>query len=167
MDLIKKIQLKEPEYDACYEELIKKFTIDQGGQAGKVDDRLGTVAYEQGRFFSTKYEIYMYALLIGMKKNLKHPTPSNAKSKKFIKIESWQPRDLANYCIMSIIGVSDLDLEALEQMEEKEIDREVTKLKNLMEAYANGGLDFIKAEYENNEMIFENNELVFFDLLDK
>lgn len=167
MEFIKKILIKEPEYDSCYESLIKRFTVDQGGLAGKVDDKDGSIAYEQGRYFSTKYEIYMYALLIGLKKGIKHKTPQGSDTKKFIKIESWQPREIADYCIMSVIGVSDIDLNALEQMEESEIDKEVQKIKNLMEEYANGGFDFIRSEFEKNQILFENNENMFLDLLEE
>lgn len=166
MDFIKKLKLKEPEYDSSYEEFIKKFTVEQGGKAGKVDDNIGTVAWEQGRFFSSKYEIYMYALLIGLKKGIKHPTPKGIESKKFISIESWKPVEIADYCIMCILAVSDIDLNDIEQMEDSEVEKQITKLKNLFEEYANGGFDYLKSEYENNQIVFENNENIFIDLLE-
>ena len=65
MELIKRIKDRAPEYPAYYKELISKLTITQGGMAGTASER---EKWEQGKYFSTVYEIYMYATILGLKK---------------------------------------------------------------------------------------------------
>src|ERR1700761_4263315 len=113
MELLKKIKDRAPEYDAAHEDLITKFTLMQGGRAGTASDE---TAWEQGKYFSTKYEIYMYAALLGLKNNYRIPISKDAKKEKFIEIKHWQPGDLADYLIMGILAKSDIDLNALEKM---------------------------------------------------
>jgi len=163
MELLKRIKDRAPEYDATHENLITKFTLVQGGRAGTASD--GT-AWEQGKYFSTKYEIYMYAALLGLKNDYRLPISKEAKKEKFIEIKSWQPSDLADYVIMGVLAKSDLDLNALEKMEEAEVEKEILGIRKLLEDYANGGLDKIRAKVESDPAFFENNDNCFIDLLD-
>jgi hypothetical protein len=163
MELLKRIKDRAPEYDATHENLITKFTLVQGGRAGTASDE---TAWEQGKYFSTKYEIYMYAALLGLKYDYRLPISKDAKKDKFIEIKSWQPSDLADYVIMGIIAKSDLDLNTLEKMEEGEVEKEILGLRKLLEDYANGGLDKIRAKVESDPTFFENNDNCFIDLLD-
>lgn len=117
MELLKKIKDRAPEYDAAHEDLITKFTLVQGGRAGTAGE--GT-AWEQGKYFSTKYEIYMYAALLGLKNDYRVPIGTNAKKEKFIEIKSWQPADLADYIIMSVFAKSEIDFNEL-VIREKEL----------------------------------------------
>lgn len=64
MELLKKIKDQSPEYNTTYEDLIKKFTVQQGGLDGTASE---SATWEKAMFFSTKYEIYMYAVLLGLK----------------------------------------------------------------------------------------------------
>lgn len=163
MELLKKIKDKAPEYDSSLEELITKFTVMQGGRAGTASE--GT-SYTQGKYFSTKYEIYMYAVLLGLRTNYRLPLTTNNKSK-FIEIKSWQPIDLADYIIMGIFAKSDIDFNELENMEERSVEKEILNLKKLMEEYANGGFDKIRAKFESSPEFFTNNDNCFVDLLDE
>ncbi len=163
MELLKKIKDRAPEYDAVHEELITKFTLVQGGRAGTASE--GT-AWEQGKYFSTKYEIYMYAALLGLKNNYRVPIDSNAKKEKFIEIKSWQPSDLADYVIMSVFAKSNIDFNELENKDDKEVEKEILNLRKLMEEYANGGFDKIRAKLESEPEFFDNNDNCFIDLLD-
>jgi hypothetical protein len=163
MELLKKIKERAPEYDANHEDLITKFTLVQGGRAGTASE--GT-AWEQGKYFSTKYEIYMYATLLGLKNEYRIPLNSNAKKEKFIEIKSWQPTDLADYIIMSVLAKSDIDFIELEKKEDKELEKEILKLRKLMEEYANGGFDKIRAKLEQEPTFFDNNDNCFIDLLE-
>ena len=64
MELLKKIKDKAPEYDSRHEEFIMRFTVGQGGKAGTVGE---DAAFEQGKQFTTKFEFFMYATLLGLK----------------------------------------------------------------------------------------------------
>lgn len=163
MELLKKIKDRAPEYDAAHEDLITKFTLVQGGRAGTAGE---STAWEQGKYFSTKYEIYMYAALLGLKNDYRLPIGTNAKKEKFIEIKSWQPADLADYVIMSVFAKSDIDLNELEQKEDKDVEKEILNLRKLMEEFANGGFDKIRAKLESEPTFFENNDNCFIDLLE-
>jgi hypothetical protein len=164
MELLKKIKDRAPEYDATHEDLITKFTLVQGGRAGTAGE--GT-AWEQGKYFSTKYEIYMYAALLGLKNDYRVPIGTNAKREKFIEIKSWQPADLADYIIMSVFAKSVIDFNELENKEDKEVEKEILNLRKLLEEFANGGFDKIRAKLEIEPTFFENNDNCFIDLLEK
>ncbi len=163
MDLLKKIKDRAPEYDSSFEDLITRFTVVQGGRAGTASE--GT-SWEQGKYFTTKYEIYMYATLLGLRCNYRLPIKSNAKSK-FIEIKSWQPNDLAEYIIMSVLAKINVDFNELENMDDKEVEKEILNFKKLLEEYANGGLDKLRAKLEKSPSFFENNDNCFIDLLDE
>ncbi len=163
MELLKRIKDRAPEYDATHESLITKFTLVQGGRAGTASDE---TAWEQGKYFSTKYEIYMYAALLGLKNDYRIPISKDAKKEKFIEMKHWQPSDLTDYVIMGIIAKSDIDLNALEKMEEAEVEKQILAFRKLLEDYANGGLDKIRAKVESDPTFFDNNDNCFIDLLD-
>ncbi len=119
----------------------------------------------QGKHFSAIYEMYMYAALLGLKKDYRLPIPRGTEKQKFEIIENWKHQDVVHYIIMGLIAKSDLDLNALEDMEEEEVEKEITKLRSLLEEYANGGFDLIRARKEEEPAYFLN-ENCFLDLLD-
>lgn len=162
MEFLKKIKDKEPEYDSQYEGLITKFTVMQGGRAGTTSE--GTT-WETGKYFSTKYEIYMYATLLGLKTNYRVPI-NNGKKSKFIAIKDWKPTYLADYVVMGVLAKSEIDFNEIESKDDKEVEKEISNLKKLMEEYANGGFDKIRAKLESDTTFFENNDNCFIDLLD-
>lgn len=163
MELLKKIKDRAPEYDASLEELISKFTVVQGGRAGIASE---SASWEQGKYFTTKYEIYMFAILLGLRCNYRLPIVSKNKNK-FIEIKFWQPNDLAEYVIMGVLAKSEIDFNQLENKDDMEVEREILNLKKLMEEYANGGFDKLRAKYEDSPSFFENNDNCFIDLLDE
>lgn len=164
MELLKKIKDKAPEYDSANEDLITKFTVMQGGRAGTAGE--GT-AWEQGKHFSTKYEIYMYATLLGLKNDYRLALKPNTDKTKFIEIKSWQPTDLAEYIIMGVFSKSKIDFSEMETKEDKEIEKEILNFKKLLEEFANGGFDKIRAKLEASPSFFDNNDNCFIDLLDE
>jgi hypothetical protein len=107
----------------------------------------------------------MYAALLGLKKDYRLPIPRGTEKQKFEIIENWKHQDVVHYIIMGLIAKSDLDLNALEDMEEEEVEKEITKLRSLLEEYANGGFDLIRARKEEEPAYFLN-ENCFLDLLD-
>lgn len=163
MEFLKKIKDRAPEYDATYEDLITKFTLVQGGRAGTAGE---ATAWEQGKYFFTKYEIYMYATLLGLKNDYRLPLSKDSKKEKFIEIKFWQPFDLAEYVVMSVLAKSDVDFNELENKEDGEIEKEILGVRKLMEEYANGGFDKIRAKFENDPHFFDNNDNCFIDLLE-
>jgi hypothetical protein len=164
MELLKKIKEKAPEYDTAYEDLITKFTVVQGGRAGTAGE---STAWEQGKHFSTKYEIYMYAALLGLKNDYRLALKPSVDKSKFIEIKSWQPSDLAEFVIMGVFAKSEIDFNELENKEDKEVDKEILSFKKLMEEYANGGFDKIRAKLESSPTFFDNNDNCFIDLLEE
>jgi hypothetical protein len=163
MELLKKIKDKAPEYDSAYEELITKFTVVQGGRTGSASE--GT-SWEQGKYFTTKYEIYMYATLLGLRSDYRLPIKSSNKNK-FIEIKYWQPTDLVEYLIMGILAKSEIDFIEIENKDDKEVEKDILNFKKLMEEYANGGFDKLRAKFESSPAFFENNDNCFIDLLDE
>lgn len=165
MELLKKIKDKAPEYDSKHEEFILRFTVGQGGKAGTAGDE---ATFEQGKQFTTKFEFFMYATLLGLKNNYRLPIAKDAKKTSFMYyIKHWQPTDLVDYIIMGLIAKSNIDLNEIENKNETEVEKEILNLRKLMEEYANGGFDKIRAKLESEPTFFENNDNCFIDLLDE
>lgn len=164
MELIKRLKEREPEYAELYHDMIMGFTMEQGGRLGTATE---SSSWEQGKYFTRRYEIYMYAALLGMKKECRIELPRGTEKRKFIKIDAWQPTEIADYIIMGLLAKSDIDFSALENMEAEEVEKELTNLRGLLEEYANGGFDLIRAKKEEDPAFFTENENCFLDLLDE
>lgn len=162
MDFLKRLKDRAPEYDAQYFDLILEFTIEQGAGMGRQSEE---ERWKQGKYFSTRYEMYMYAALLGLRKNYHLPIARGTEKQKFIEMRSWQPMEVTDYIIMGILAKSDLDFNELEDMQEEEVEKELTKLRSLLEEYANGGFDLIRSKKETEPAFFLN-ENCFLDLLD-
>lgn len=164
MDLLDRIQIKEPQYDSKYYQFILDYTIEQGARMGTSTEK---EKYERGKYFSTRYEIYMYATLLGLRKDYDLPLESNTDKKSFIKIGSWKPETISNYIIMSVLAKGDYDFFAMEEMDESELEKKIIQIKSDIEAYANGGFDIIYSKAQEDENYFIENENSFIDLLDE
>ncbi len=162
MELLRKIKDRAPEYDSIHEELISKFTLGQGGRAGTAGIE---TAWEQGKYFSTKYEIYMYATLLGLKSNYRVPLNTEGKRTKFIEIKAWQPSDLAEYVLMCVFAKADINFSELDSKDDDQVEKVILAFRKLMEEFANGGFDKIRAKLESDPAYFDNNENCFIDLL--
>ncbi|RZK22579.1 MAG: hypothetical protein EOO43_09445 [Flavobacterium sp.] len=163
MELLKRIKDRAPEYDSQYYQMILDFTIEQGGKAGTSTE---VDRWKQGKYFSTRYEMYMYAVLLGLKKDYKIPLAYGTKKDKFIEMRSWQPHDVTDYIVMSVIAKSGFDFNEMENLEEEKVEKKITELRSLMEEYANGGFDIIRAKKESDTSYFLQNENCFIDLLE-
>ena len=164
MELIKRLKDRYPEYDASYHEMIMGFTMEQGGRAGTATE---SKSWEQGKYFTRRYEIYMYATLLGLKKDYPIEIPRGTQKKKFIEMRSWQPSEIVDYIIMGLFAKADINFNDMEEMEEETIENELTKLKGLMESYANGGFDLIRSRNEEDPDFFLQNENSFLDFMDE
>lgn len=163
MEFLKRIKDRSPEYDSQYYNMILEFTIEQGGKAGTSTE---ADRWKQGKYFSTRYEMYIYAALLGLKMDYKIPITYGTEKSKFIEIKSWQPQDVADYVVMGVIAKSGFDLNEIEEMEEEKIEKKITELKGLLEDYANGGFDIIRSKKESDPSYFLTNENCFIDLLE-
>lgn len=164
MELIKKFKDKRPEYDAKYKDLILGFTIQQGGTMGRQTDE---EKWLQGKYFSYQYEMYMYAALLGMKNEYRIPIERGTERAYFNEIRNWIPQEIADYIVMGLLAKSDIDFTLLEEMQVEEVEKELNRLRSLLEEYANGGLDMIRAKREEDPSFFSENENCFLDLLDR
>lgn len=164
MELLKRIKDRSPEYDSQYYQMILDFTIEQGGKAGTSTEE---TRWKQGWHFSTRYEMYMYAALLGLKKDYKLPIAYGTEKSKFMEMRSWQPQDITEYIIMGVLTKSGIDFNELENMEEEKVERKITELRGLLEEYANGGFDIIRSKREDDPSFFLQNENCFIDLLDE
>jgi hypothetical protein len=162
MKLLEVLYKKEPRFDNKYTQFIDTYTMVQGGRIGRPSDEKRS---SEGRYFSYKYEIYMYAVFIGIKKN--YLLPLSEESSKFNNIGSWKPEEIRDYLLMSVLAKSDKDFFELEELPETEISRLLTKIKSDIEAYANGGFDIITSKAEEEGLFFIENEYSFIDLLDE
>ena len=164
MDLLERIKTRAPEYDENYYQFILDFTVEQGARMGTAKDE---DKWKQGKYFSTRYEMYMYATLLGLKKDYPIPLDSGTDTKKFIEMDSWKPASITNYIIMGVLGKGNYDLFKLEKMEEQEVENVITQIKKDIEGYANGGFDIIRSKAEEDETFFIENDNSFIDLLDE
>ncbi|MCB9082108.1 MAG: hypothetical protein H6555_10395 [Lewinellaceae bacterium] len=157
MEFIKRFEDRAPVYDMAHREsIIERFSL-----VGGRDEELKN---ETGRTFSNVYELYMYAAMLGLKNNYRIPL-EGVKTREFNKIKFWQPNELVRFIFMALVARSNVDLNALEELEESEVEREITKLKNLLEEYANGGFDLIHSKTKESPYFFEN-EYCFLELLE-
>lgn len=163
MELLKRIKDRAPEYDAQYFQMILDFTIEQGSTMGTSSD---VNRWKQGKYFSTRYEMYMYAALLGLKKDYKIPIAYGTPKQKFIEIQFWKPSDITDYVIMGILAKSNIDFNELENLGEEVIEKRITGLRGLLEDYANGGFDIIRSKKEADPAFFEQNDNCFLDLLE-
>lgn len=163
MELLKRLKDRAPEYDEQYYQMILDFTIEQGAGMGRSseDER-----WKQGKYFSTRYEMYMYAALLGLKKNYRLPIAKGTKKQKFIEIRSWQPMEVTDYVIMGLFAKSKLDFNVLEYKEESEVETILTQLRSDLEEFANGGFDIIRSKREEFPEYFQQNENCFLDMLE-
>lgn len=157
IELLKRFGDRRPEYAKVYREpIINRFTI-----VGREDEE---ARYESGKYFSRIYETFMYAALLGLRRDC-CILINDMDTQEFIKISSWQPREMVQYLFMALLTKSGLDLTALEEMEERDVEGELTKLSHLLEGYANGGFDIIQAKLKDDPLFFEG-EYCFVELLD-
>ena len=163
MELLKRFKDRAPEYDKQYFDMILDYTIEQGGKMGTTTEE---ERWKQGKYFSTRYEMYIYAALLGLKKNYRLPIPKGIEKQKFLEIRNWQHSEITDYLIMGILAKSNIDFNELEEMEENQVESKITELRSLLEEYANGGFDIIRSKKEEDPKYFVDNENCFLDLLD-
>lgn len=117
--------------------------------------------------FGPIYELYIYAFRLGLKKGLRLPLPPRNSTKDFVEIGKWK-RDssLVDFLLMIVFSHSEeigFDWNELEDMEDKELNKVISDIIDFMESYANGGLQYLQEEWENDNLI--NSSYLFVDLM--
>lgn len=152
VDLIKEFEDKAPKYSTRYRELIEKFARKNARDFRES----GEDVFELGKYFSNFYEFYMYAAFLGLNNDYELPLEPSDEAVKFIEIRDWKPEDLRRFLLMGLIAKSNLDMNAIEDMEDNEIKKEVRGLVNKLEGYANGGFDIIQNRLSDEPHLFES-----------
>lgn len=116
--------------------------------------------------FGPYYEIYIYAMMLGLKKKQRLPLPPRDLTKDFIEMGKWK-RDssLIDFLLMVIFTQTDdlqIDWNELEDMEQEDLNKVISRVVTLIEEYANGGLAYLEELWENGKL--DNSHYMFIDL---
>lgn len=147
-----------PNYNAGYQTIFDKLA----NKANEGGDR-EEMASETGKVFATQYELYIYAFFLGLYANERQE--STSKSNFGHKISEWGKKsrkslresfiEIQDFMFISLVTMSDINFIELERsIDENEIKKAVSKLNDLMESFANGGLQLIQDKLEDNENYF-------------
>ena len=116
--------------------------------------------------FGPYYEIYIYAMMLGIKNKRRLPLPPRDLTKDFIEMGKWK-RDssLIDFLLMVIFTQTDdlqLDWNELEDMEHDQLNKVISNVVTLIEEYANGGLKYLEKLWEKGEL--DSSHYMFIDL---
>jgi hypothetical protein len=116
--------------------------------------------------FGPIYELYIYAMMTGIKKKRRLPLPPRNLTSEFNPIGQWKRgTGLVDFLLMVIFTQTDdlsIDWNELEDMEEDQLNKVISDVVTLIEEYANGGLEYLENLYEKGEL--ENSHYLFVDL---
>lgn len=150
--LIEKFESKEPHYPNSYRDMVEKLSRKKEVSSSEGTDE---EQFERGKAFGSFYECYMYATIIGMRAN--NPLPFNrSEGTKFLKIESWKPKQMVQYIFMSLLALADFEFEAIEDLTEEQANDKANELLYLMESYAKGGFEIMENKVKDDPSYFEN-----------
>ena len=148
-NLLDSFNKKTPHYPNIYKESILDRFSRKGG--GSEEEK-----FSQGKYFSNYYECFMYAALLGIRNNYKIPFDRAKEGTKFIEVEYWKPQQIAQYILMSLLALTDIDFNKVEDLDETQIDEKAFTLVVELEEYAHGGFDLIKSKMEVDSNYFES-----------
>lgn len=119
--------------------------------------------------FGPIYELYIYAMMIGVKRKSRLPLPPRNLTSEFLEIGKWKRESsLVDFLLMVIFTQTDdlnYNWNELEDMEEEQLNKVMSDVVTLMEEYANGGLEYLENLHEKGEL--ENSHYMFIDLYNK
>jgi hypothetical protein len=158
IDLMEELGKKTPRYSMKHRRLIEGFArkaaIDYHEKAEQ--------SYDLGKFFTNFYEFYLYVAFIGLYTNNPISISDDEETKTFgVPMRDWNSnnsRQTVEYLWMAMFVKSDLDFNVLEDMEQKDVEREMRNISKLIEAYANGGFDFINSKVTENPAFFDDDD---------
>lgn len=116
--------------------------------------------------FGPIYELYIYAMMIGIKRKSRLPLPPRNITSDFLEIGKWK-RDssLVDFLLMVLLTQTDdisFSWNDLEDLEEDQLNAVISEMVTLIEEYANGGLEYLENLYSKGEL--ENSHYMFIDL---
>jgi hypothetical protein len=105
-------------------------------------------------------------MMIGMKKKRRLPLPPRNLTSDFLEIGKWK-RDssLVDFLLMVVFTQTDdldIDWNELEDMEVDQLNKVISSVVNLIEEYANGGLEYLEKLWEKGEL--DSSHYMFIDL---
>ena len=158
MDLMEELGKKTPRYSMKHRKLIEGFArkaaIDYHEKTEK--------SYDLGKFFTNFYEFFIYAAFIGLYSNNPIPISDDEETKTFgVPMRDWTSNNSVQtlqYLWMAMFVKSELDFNTLEDMEQKDVEKEMRNISRLIESYANGGFDFISSKVDDNPAFFDDDD---------
>ena len=116
--------------------------------------------------FGPYYEIYIYAMMLGIKNKQRLPLPPRDLTKDFIEMGKWK-RDssLIDFLLMVVFTQTndlEIDWNDLEDMENDQLNKVISSVITLIEEYANGGLEYLEKLWEKGEL--DHSHYMFIDL---
>lgn len=145
--LLERFDKKTPYYPNIYrDKILDRLSRVGGGPTEKT--------FSQGKFFDNYYECYIYAAMVGIKNNYRISFDRAKEGTKFKEIEYWQPRQLTLYIFMCLLNLADVDLAALEELNDEQVDDKAFSLMELLEEFANGGFDMINSKLKEDPSAF-------------
>jgi hypothetical protein len=82
----------------------------------------------------------------------------------FWEMKNWKPVSLTNSLLTCAIAVSDFDMNAIEENDNDFISKQIELVKTEIEAFANGGLELLKSEIDQDPELLED-DMYFIKLL--
>ncbi|MEX1013571.1 MAG: hypothetical protein WDZ80_00225 [Candidatus Paceibacterota bacterium] len=158
VDIIEDLGKKAPRYSMKHRNLIEGYA-----RKGAIDYHEKTEkSYDLGKFFTNFYEFYIYAAYIGVYTENPLPLSNDYETRTFgVPMRDWTSNDSfpsLQYLWMVTMVTARLDLNALEDMNDKEVEAEMLKIKDRIEAYANGGFEFINSKIKENPAFFDDED---------
>lgn len=158
IDLIDELGKRKPQYSMKYRKLIEGFA-----RKGAIDyHERAEKSYDLGKFFNNFYEFFLYATFIGLYTKNPIPFDKDEETKDFnVPMREWNSNgagQTVQYLWMAMLVKSDLDWNTLEDMEQKDVEREMRNISRLIESYANGGFDFIDSKVAENPAFFDDDD---------
>ncbi|TWO31499.1 hypothetical protein E1J38_013320 [Seonamhaeicola sediminis] len=116
--------------------------------------------------FGPIYELYIYAMMLGIKRKTRLPLPPRNLTSDFLELGKWK-RDssLVDFLLMIIFTQTEdlsFDWNELEDMEEEQLNKVVSEVITLIEEYANGGLEYLETLWQKGEL--DTSHYMFIDL---
>ncbi|MDL5029788.1 hypothetical protein QR676_21410 [Vibrio sp. TMPB1044] len=146
----------KPGYLPRFKDFFEQVTQFGGGAEGD--------KYLKAKSFSNAYELYIYAFFIGLYKDKKIDITQDDKTQGFWEMKNWKPKELTDSVITCAIAVSDFNMNAIEDGDDKFVTEQIKLLKTEIESYANGGLSYIKSEIDQDPELLED-DMYFIRLL--
>jgi len=158
IDLIEELGKKTPKYSMRHRKLIEGFA-----RKGAIDyHELTEKSYDLGKFFTNFYEFFLYSAFIGLYTNNPIPISEDEETNTFgVPMRDWNSNNSSQtvqYLWMAMFVKSEIDFNDLENMEPKDVEREMKNISRLIEAYANGGFDFINSKVTENSAFFDDDD---------